>query len=1142
MLSLEFQTLTWKTRSRSQWENSLDRDKRVLSSSYLVTAYGRTMNGESVRLTILDHRPSFYVMTTDTQHLDNALKKGHYTFFNEVVQYTSDWLVRVEPVERFLLYGFRNGQKDRMLKVTCANPDVMKQMVTAVKYGGLKTCNGDLRKFNPLHAFFHQHGIQPCSWLRVKCDHDDIVSWKDMEGCFMPQIGHLRGNCDIDLVVCKDAIETLDRMDIAPIKIMSFDIEQNGIPQEKNEELTPVVQETDEDEKESEQEEEKFRFPDSTLPECEISTICLRSFVHGKKGMAVHAFTYKPVCVEQLKMDVRVTTKEAEDGFIDVELHDKDTEIHVHQGKDEKTMLELFVEHMERERYDVDQGWNQLGFDWQAIHIRCNRHEISLRSLGKEVLRNEPKLHVTNCNTQSRGNSQIAIFETPGLIHHDLLRVWKEDHKEDSYTLEAVSSSHMGEHKIPIDPNHITSWAKEQDPAGLTRVVVYCIQDTALPERLAKKYRKLLNLIMFCNLGQILPDEYLQRGSNVRSMSLGGSRMHRMNIVSLDIEHAINKDWHKYQGATVLEPITGLYKTPIATLDFAGLYPANINSNWVDYMRFVEDPQFDNLPGVQYRTVEWTDVTYVKKSDKKITGSNIKYEPVTQGPRKGELKRSETVRQRYVIGEDFPSLMPTLMTELRQKRKDAKKQVKKYNQLAEQHKGTPEAEENVLMAEIWDANQLGIKLLMNAGYGFLGAEVSPLPHRGLAMAVTYFGRQMIGQAQRFTFAAHGIFKNVETPPSERTDDQIHAIAQGRSLEDFYRDCIGGVKIVYGDTDSIMVEYDLPPELQEKLELVDDEDAQNEILRWVFDKAEDTGKRASAYLNLHFCYDTKWEDGKLVHGAQDLEFEKVFYPGAFYSKKRYLYRKFVKPSLATGKIGAQGMAMVRRDFSKMLRKLLWDVAHDYMSFKYTALIDKVRCAFEKLAEMAAKIDSPQDIDLELIEITKQLASHYDESRKLPSHAVVAQKMRLPTRGENPMPGDRIGYVQIIDKTVANKTQAVDSVKWIRKEKLPIDILQIASDFLNVLVQVITLDSSINLEHHVGEVLQQIQRYQQTYDARQNQLATKNRGLGEWFKIDPNKKRQSSEQCTNGIEHVKKQKKQMKTNKSGTNSSIDSFLKK
>ena len=397
-----------------------------------------------------------------------------------------------------------------------------------------------------------------------------------------------------------------------------------------------------------------------------------------------------------------------------------------------------------------------------------------------------------------------------------------------------------------------------------------------------------------------------------------------------------------------------------------------------------------------------------------------------------------------------------------------------------------------------ECSALPIDDAVNAGYGFLGTPVSPLPHRGLASCVTYYGRFMLEQAQRYTLARYGVFDDEPIAPDDRTDEDIHRIAQGRSLDDLRRDA-KNVVIVYGDTDSIMVEWDLPTHL--KIKLNGSVEEQNEVLQWVFDKAREASKGASNYINRHFCYDTTIdENGHIKNGSQDLEFEKVFFPSHFYQRKRYLYGKIAdKPDVTTRKVGAQGMAMVRRDISKISRDLLWACANAYMNRDNETVVASMTTAFEQLVEMAKCIGDPSKIDLASLEVTKQLAKMYrekpwDEAEgSIPPHAVVAKKLKAPHRGENPMPGDRIGYVQIIDHPDLKKSESVDCVKYILKEKLPVDIKQIADDIISVLQQVIDCNSGIIVTDVVKHMMRQIEAYQRGHFAKTFQQKTGNLGL-------------------------------------------------
>merc|ERR1712224_1048712 len=51
----------------------------------------------------------------------------------------------------------------------------------------------------------------------------------------------------------------------------------------------------------------------------------------------------------------------------------------------------------------------------------------------------------------------------------------------------------------------------------------------------------------------------------------------------------------KYEGATVLEPLTGYYEKPIATLDFASLYPSIMMAHNLCYCTLVAPEQVPRI-------------------------------------------------------------------------------------------------------------------------------------------------------------------------------------------------------------------------------------------------------------------------------------------------------------------------------------------------------------------------------------------------------------------------------------------------------------------------------------------------------------------------------------------------------------------
>ena len=65
---------------------------------------------------------------------------------------------------------------------------------------------------------------------------------------------------------------------------------------------------------------------------------------------------------------------------------------------------------------------------------------------------------------------------------------------------------------------------------------------------------------------------------------------------------------NSFTGATVLEPVTGMYLDDnIAVLDFASLYPTIMISRNLCYSTFVLDEKYLNSPDVNYETIAWND-------------------------------------------------------------------------------------------------------------------------------------------------------------------------------------------------------------------------------------------------------------------------------------------------------------------------------------------------------------------------------------------------------------------------------------------------------------------------------------------------------------------------------------------------------
>jgi DNA polymerase delta subunit 1 len=134
------------------------------------------------------------------------------------------------------------------------------------------------------------------------------------------------------------------------------------------------------------------------------------------------------------------------------------------------------------------------------------------------------------------------------------------------------------------------------------------------------------------------------------------------------------------------------------------------------------------------------------------------------------------------------------------------------------------------MKEVYNGKQLAYKISMNSVYGFTGAGKGILPCVPIASTTTFKGRMMIEETKNY------VEKNFP-----------------------------GAKVRYGDTDSVMVEFDVGD--RKGVEAVE--------YSW------EVGERAAE------------ECSALFKKPNNLELEKVYWPYFLYSKKRYAAKLWTK---------------------------------------------------------------------------------------------------------------------------------------------------------------------------------------------------------------------------------------------------------
>ena len=302
-------------------------------------------------------------------------------------------------------------------------------------------------------------------------------------------------------------------------------------------------------------------------------------------------------------------------------------------------------------------------------------------------------------------------------------------------------------------------------------------------------------------------------------------------------------------------------------------------------------------------------------------------------------------------GKPVISLLPTILTDLKAFRKKAKK-------LMAQAEGTP-------MEAVYNGQQLAYKISMNSIYGFTGASKGMLPCVAIASTVTMRGRQMI----------------------EETKNYVEAN-------------FPGAKVRYGDTDSVMVEFD-----------VQGRKGQDAI-----DYSWELGEQAAEQCT------------KLFKAPNDLELEKIYMPYVLYSKKRYAARMYEKGrdgKVSFKKIDVKGLQVVRRDSCPFVRETLKGLL--------TLILESSdpRPAID-LARDKARDLVGGTVPMEKLLMSKQLGSAY----KVPTpHVAVRDKIRARAPGSEPQQGDRVPFV--IVKGPGKMYEKAEDPVWVRDHKVPLD---------------------------------------------------------------------------------------------------------
>jgi DNA polymerase delta subunit 1 len=598
----------------------------------------------------------------------------------------------------------------------------------------------------------------------------------------------------------------------------------------------------------------------------------------------------------------------------------------------EREMLEAFHKYIHTKDVDIITGWNIFGFDMEYIYKRAQITKCNYGFFNLGKLRDtESELVIKKLSSSALGDNLLKLLPMPGRFIFDMFHEVKKGYKLDSYKLDNVSKLYLGDQKIDMAPKEMFARYREGDPVKLREVAEYCIKDTLLPHRLMKKLCTLLNLVEMAKATWVPANFLVERGQQIKVFSQLTKKARELGFTVPTIRYGALPE-EPYEGATVLEAQKGAYYTPITALDFEALYPSIMMAHNLCYSSYVMDEKkYGAVPGITYETFNIGDRT-------------------------------------YKFAQDVPSLLPAILAELKQFRKQAKRDM---------------ANATGFMKEVYNGKQLAYKISMNSVYGFTGAGKGILPCVPIASTTTSKGRSMI----------------------EETKNYVEAN-------------FPGAKVRYGDTDSVMVEFDVGDRKGE------------EAIAYSWEVGERAAEECSA----------------LFKKPNNLELEKVYWPYFLYSKKRYaakLWTKGKDDKMHMDYIDIKGLQVVRRDNTPHVREVCKELLDVILTSSDPGPPKEL--AKERAIELLSG-----DVPNEKLILSQGLSDTYkvggknvsvtsSESVNInQSHVQVVMKMRQRKPGSEPQSGDRVPY--LLTKTQDSKAKAYEKAedpKYVEEHGVPVD---------------------------------------------------------------------------------------------------------
>lgn len=914
-----------------------------------IRVWGVTEKGNSVCMRSDLFKPYFYAMI-DTYAEANSVREKLEAFLDKSAfrkNKVDKYVLGIEAVKgRSILGWHKNEPLSQMYKFIMAHPSHVAKARDSLEFGNPAVSYRAIKTFEGNVPFELRYMIDTklngCDWIRVKAG-----GYSGLNGA---EISTAQIEIKLNGLEHAEPIPSEKKGDLAPMRYLSFDIEVLN---------------------------EGKGFPTADKHPVITIAAALYEVTKGIRHKVVFATRY---CSK---------FEEADEIFI---------------CKDEPSMILSFRKYIVDCDPDAFTGWNIDNFDIPYLAKRADVLGIYNAFMSFARVEDKPVwIRTQTFQSKAYGAKTTNEMLCEGRFSYDglLFMLRGQMTKYRSYKLNYISKVVLDDQKLDVDYSQIPMLYNGED-VDRARLYYYCLKDALLPLMLLEKLMAVVNGIEQARVTGVPIKWLLSRGQGVKTFS---NLLRYKNPEEHTPSRTPKANFEVTGGGSVKEPKRGFYKVPLATLDFASLYPSimiaynicystKVDLKWARENLKPEDYWVPH-PSVDKKTEEQLQEEEEQKQLEKRHG--IKRKAKNKKDREREAAEAKVAGKEvnfcFVKRHIRQGVLPLLLETLLATRRKVKGMMKGVD-----------PKKDPLYYSVLDGRQLALKVVCNSVYGFLKAFI--LTDKDLMAAVTSYGRNMI-------YKVHNVIKTqfqnldvVDCPKCRAMgiDPEIIPVPDTRPRTRT------NAFVVYGDTDSVMVNFgDITLE---------------EVAKF--------GAMAAKICTAQF------------EAPNELTFETIKLRSMFLNKKRYAALEIEKiipgehidAAIARGKINIKGMEGKRRDNAP--------IGSDTQNKVVKILLKEGNVEKAELEVTKIMTDLlTNKVDLSKLIISKGLSKtdeQYAKGGTKQQHVELKKRMqkRAHLTGEAiPETGDRIPFVMMRGNKKSKSNELSESPLYLQQNGVPID---------------------------------------------------------------------------------------------------------